>query len=809
MYSQPIIQTQEEGTQMPAPDSSEQDHQVLTVWQILRARLWLIAGLAVFGMVMGLGISLLMPKMYSSVATVEVSKQSPPSAAVNNSVGAPVDFLSLDEMNADELTLQQELQSASVSLRVIELAGLSSEEDYRAIAQMPVHSSEDAHKQQEQMLALFQSHLKVELVKDTKLLTVTFTDGNAERAAQVANLVIDTYIQSYAQARNATSEKTSGLLSAQLTDLRQQVLDSEKKVTEYKERNKIVGTEDASSTAHPDSDAVVVDRFVELNHDLTSAQVQLAAKEAVAATVANQGADTVLEALQQEQTSSGAGEASFAASEYNALSGLRQQRALLNLQLVNRSQYLDVGSPQIKQLQSEVAAADEHIRAELARIQQHVKGELQLARATEAGLSRLVQTSQNAVTALNVHVNQLRLLEQEAQSRRALYQDLFTKLQQENAYKGINADTVTLIDPARAPITKSSPKTVRNGVTGLVLGGLVGVLIAFVQNPASLFILLILLALSRPSQAQGSVSLPANIEQIQSTTPHPQLQPSPSLPGIPVGITTSLLAPGFLVHLEVFGVPEMSMDLRVDKDGNILAPLLGATHVQGLTQAQAASMLKAEYLTAHILQKTSQVTLTLLQYSTISVVVLGEVQLPGLVQMTPPATLADAIAIAGGETIAAGNIVQLQHRDQNINEIPFPRGQGLQASLNTPVSDGDSIYVRKAGIVYVLGSVARPGGYVMVDQGGMNILEAISLAQGTTIVASVGTVYIIRPGENGSFQTIPLPYKKMTKGQANPVSLLARDIVYVPSSLTKSILINGSNLIGAAATTTVYAVRGP
>jgi polysaccharide export outer membrane protein len=814
MYSQPIMQTQEEGTQMPAPDSFEQGPQVLTVWQILRTRLLLIAGLALLGMLMGLVISFLLPKMYTSTATVEVSKQSPPSAAINNAVGASADFLSLDEMNADELTLQQELESASVSLRVIEMAGLSAEEPYKKVAQIPVHSPEDAHEKEEEMLSLYQSHLKIELVKDTKLLSVTFTDGSAERAAQVANLVIDTYIRSYAEARNETFKRTSGELSTQLTDLRQQVLDSEKKVNEYKERNKIVGTEDLGSSTRPDanlnSDAVVINRFVELNHELTSAQVELVAKEALAATVMNQGADTVLDALQQqEQTNGLAGEASFAGSEYNALTALRQQRSQLSLQVVNRNQYLGTASPQMKQLQSELAVADEQIRAELARIQQHVKGELQLARATEAGLRRLVETSQNAVTALNVHTNQLHLLQQEAQSKRALYQDLFTKLQQENAYEGMNVPTITLIDPARAPITKSSPKTVRNAVTGLVLGTLAGVLFAFVQSPGSIFMLLVVLALSRPSQGQGSIGLSANIEQLQGSTGRQAPQPAQFVQGIPLGITNSLLYPGFLVRLDVFGVPEMSQDLRVDKDGNISSPLLGPVHVEGLTQTQAASILADKYTAAHLLQKDSQITLTLLQYSTIGVVVLGEVQSPGLVQMTPPATLENALAMAGGETIAAGNVIQLQHRNQNITDIPFPRGQGLQASLNTPVNDGDSIYVRKAGVIYVLGSVARPGGYVMVDQGGMNILEAVSLAQGTTIVASVGTVYIIRPGENGSYQTIPVPYKKITQGKVNPVALLARDILYVPNSLTKTILVNGSSLIGAAATTTVYAVRGP
>ena len=789
------------------------DFQARAVLEILKARLWLIAGLTALGFAVGLVVSSLMPATYSSTATVEVNKASSTTTPGSNITGVPQDFGSSEEMTTNMLTLQQELQSATVGLRVIEQAHLASAAPYNAIARQEVHSPAEENRRQEQMLAVFEAHLKVDLVKDTKLLSITFTDNNPERAAEVANAVIDTYIRSYAEARTNASEKTSATLTKQLAELRDQVLESERRVSEYKERTGIVGADDSNANGRGDTgltaDSVVVDRYLQLNRDLTAAEVARVSKQALANTVNTQGADTVLEAMHQEQMNGTGGDSAFASNEYVALSGMRQQETTLRLQIAARSQYLGPASPQMMQLQKELAVASGQIRNELGTIRQHVRGELRLAQSTEAGLRTLVHLQQQAVTTLNVGADQLRLLEQEASSKRALYQDLFSKLQEANVSKGTSAPTLTLIDAARAPIGKSSPKTGRNAMTGAVLGALIGVMIAFVQTPGKLFLFL-LMAGSLPLTVHAqSAGVNANVD----AQPQPNIrQPGPgsgALPGVPRAISNAPLSAGFLLHMEIFGVPEMSADLRVSEAGIINVPVLGPIGVQGLTAAQTASRLAQRYVEARVLNN-PQITITVLQYATISVSVLGEVQAPGVIQTDPPATLDHVLALAGGDTANAGGSIELQHRgDSTPTFIQFQRGGSLARLRSTLVGDGDTVYVHKAGIVYVLGAVTRPGGYLMLDGGTMNILEAVALAQGNTLVSSVGTLYIIRPGDDGSYRTIPVEYKKMEHGKQQPVALLPRDILYVPTSSTKVVLIDGAGLIGAAATSTIYAVRTP
>jgi uncharacterized protein involved in exopolysaccharide biosynthesis/protein involved in polysaccharide export with SLBB domain len=789
------------------------DFQARAVWEILRSRLWLIAGLGALGFAVGLVVSSLMTKSYSASATVEVNKPSNVSATENNIGGVPQEFGSSEEMTTNMLTLQQELQSATVGLRVIEQTHLASAAPYNAIAREAVHSPAEAHRQQEQMLAVFESHLKVDLVKDTKLLSVTFTDGNPDRAAEVANAVIDTYIRSYAEARMNASERTSATLTKQLAELRDEVLESERRVTEYKERTGIVGPENNMANGRPDNgasaDSVVVDRYLQLNRDLTSAEVTRVAKQALESTIATQRPDTVLEALRQEQMNGTGSDSAYASNESVVLAQLRQQETGLKLQIASRGQYLGPASPQMMQLQKQLAVASEQLHDELDAIRTHVHGELRLAQSTEAGLRSLVHQQQQAVTTLNVGANQLRLLQQEANSKRALYQDLFSKLQQANVSKGVSTPTLTLIDAARAPISKSTPKTGRNALTGAVLGGLLGVMIAFIQSPGKLFLFLLMAGTLPLSIHAQSAGVNANVDAQPQTSTRPQGPGSGVLPGVPRMVTNAPLGPGFLVHMEIFGVPEMSTDLRVTDTGAINVPLLGLVSVQGMTATQAADMLAKRYIDAHVLVN-AQITITVLQYATISVSVLGEVQAPGEVQLAPPATLERVLALAGGDSVNSGGSIELQRRGEAApTVIPFQRGAGMTRLHGVTVNDGDTVYVHRAGIVYVLGAVTRPGGYQMIDGGTMNVLEAVALAQGNTLVSTVGTLYIIRPGENGTYRTIPIPYKKMEHGKQPPVALLPRDVVYVPTSTTKVVLVDGASLLGAAATSTIYAVRTP
>jgi polysaccharide export outer membrane protein len=120
------------------------------------------------------------------------------------------------------------------------------------------------------------------------------------------------------------------------------------------------------------------------------------------------------------------------------------------------------------------------------------------------------------------------------------------------------------------------------------------------------------------------------------------------------------------------------------------------------------------------------------------------------------------------------------------------------------VKPGDTVQVKRAGIVYVLGAVNRPGGFVMQEEGTLNVLQAISLASGTSTTASTSTIYLLRRNADGTVVYIALPYKKIANGKSADMQLRATDVLYVPTSTFKAVMTNSQGILTSAASATIY-----
>lgn len=313
--------------------------------------------------------------------------------------------------------------------------------------------------------------------------------------------------------------------------------------------------------------------------------------------------------------------------------------------------------------------------------------------------------------------------------------------------------------------------------------------------------------------AQGTATfVTANLEE---TTPSllrrvPTYGAQGGVTPAPEDISKVQLVPGTLLSMDVFGIPELSgVNLRIDEAGNVSVPLLGPLRVVGLTMAQAQQSLTQALVAAEILVN-PVVHLNVIQFAPEYVAVLGEVQSPGRYQVIAPRTLADVLALAGGETAAAGTDIEVQHGApgagtavQHVAYAPHESSAKLREIMIAP---GDSVYVRKAGAVYVLGAVNRPGGYMMVNGGRLNIYQAISLAGGTALDAGKNGMYILRPHDE-AFETIKVPFSKLAQRRPAEIELEKNDVLYVPRSGWKVTLLNGSAIIGAAVGGAVYSVR--
>jgi polysaccharide export outer membrane protein len=274
---------------------------------------------------------------------------------------------------------------------------------------------------------------------------------------------------------------------------------------------------------------------------------------------------------------------------------------------------------------------------------------------------------------------------------------------------------------------------------------------------------------------------------------------------VPEDFATVKLSPGVLLRFGVFDAPQMDATLRVAADGTVQVPLAGSIPVAGLTVTEARTQIAGALVSGDYF-KHPQVNLDIMQLAPGSVIVLGEVQAPGKYQILAATPLATVLALAGGETVEAGSDIEIEHGTGG--EAKHVRNGKDPASLEAAtvlVEPGDTVTVRRAGIIYVLGSVHRPGGYLMVNRGSLNVLEALSLAGGSMLEASNDSIRILHRHDNQIVEeTVRLT--DYTRGARQAPSLNDTDIVYVPSNKFKSMLVNGGNIIAAAAASLVYRV---
>lgn len=285
-----------------------------------------------------------------------------------------------------------------------------------------------------------------------------------------------------------------------------------------------------------------------------------------------------------------------------------------------------------------------------------------------------------------------------------------------------------------------------------------------------------------------------------TTTNHPSQS---SAPPADVSKESLTLGPGDLIHITVFDEPEMEQHVRINDSGEIYLNLIGKVKVAGLTTSQAAAAIREKYEAGSFLNN-PQVSVFAEEYATQSVSLLGQFGRPGPVTVNTPRSLLDIISMGGGLTdIADRHLVVQRKTGEKINVfVPNKADTALEQS-SVMVYPGDIVVAPKAGIVYVLGDVQRPGGYVMNNDSQLTVLQALAMASGTSRTAKENKARLVRR-ENEKLTEQKLPLTSMQKGKVPDMQLQANDIIWVPNSWAKTIAQGASGIAASATSAIIY-----
>jgi polysaccharide biosynthesis/export protein len=269
-----------------------------------------------------------------------------------------------------------------------------------------------------------------------------------------------------------------------------------------------------------------------------------------------------------------------------------------------------------------------------------------------------------------------------------------------------------------------------------------------------------------------------------------------------------VIGSGDLIAVDVFDVPELSRDVRVNESGYISLPLMPAkVRAEGLTTFQLQDKL-AELLQTNGLVSSPQVSVSLKERNSQPITIIGSVKTPMVIQAVRQTTLLQALSQAGGVAEDAGNAV-IVTRPAEKAPLPSdpdappmaaePRSYTIKLTdlletgdsrFNIPLLGGDVVSVPRAGIIYVVGAVNRPGGFVMQnDYDRMTTLKMLSLAGGPVNTAKIKSAVILRKNpETGKRDEVPVDLNKVMKLKTEDVALQANDILFVPDSAGKRAL---------------------
>lgn len=269
------------------------------------------------------------------------------------------------------------------------------------------------------------------------------------------------------------------------------------------------------------------------------------------------------------------------------------------------------------------------------------------------------------------------------------------------------------------------------------------------------------------------------------------------------------IGPGDSIVVTVFDVKELFSEFRVSQAGQIEMPLIGKVQVAGLTATEAAQTIQARLKNGGFVLH-PQVMVQISEYATQGADVMGEVRTPGIYPTLGARRLLDLLTLAGGVTPSAGNLVTIIHRRDPHHPVYLALAQdaaGYKLQANPVILPGDTVIVQKSGIVYILGAIQRPGGYLIDNNEPLTLLDALTLAGGDSLTSDIKDVRLIRKVKSGK-EEINLNLKKIYLGKEADIALNDGDIVYVPSSTLKTFVyhgFSGLSTASSAANTAVFA----
>jgi polysaccharide export outer membrane protein len=758
---------------------------------------------------------LIAPNQYEAAGRVELR-------------AAPVSSLSLD---GAEVQIPTSILSAPIALETLASVLRSDQLAWRVIVALKLYSSpgfcgdfagrfpgfesaKPAPAAQAWLLDRFSRRLHVESVPRTMLVEVRFRSHDAALSAAVVNTLIAAYGEQETESQIQATAQASEWLNAQLADLKTHVDRDQKRLADFEDQHGIVSTPEIMANGQPG----------ETEHSSALLEIDELSRQLVAATT-----DRILAEAEYRAASQGDPEAVIASDPHlqadstNFATALLEQiharRSDLEQEQAQLSAEHGPGFPRVVEIGRQLQDLDRQKQSEDTKLVERFRSNWQTALDREQLVRNSLAQATDQGMKLNEAATEYAVMRQEANASRDLYLRVEDKAEEAGLAAGVRASNISVVDYARQPVKPVAPDLpLYLAITffvGLWIALGAALLRELLGSPvgSALVVLVVLFGAGASTHAQaptpntsGLPSGVASFPQTQETrsVPNPKDAPaiwndasgaspaggvSPSANAQASAPMPAPIGPGDFLDIAEYHTPEFHSTVRVSAAGTVTLPMIGELKLAGMDEQAAARAIEAALLAKGMLLH-PLVSVLVTSYVGQDVSVLGEVTRPGVYPYTVHHRLLDLLSAASGLSPNAGRLVNVFH--QSDPKTPHavvldPSGTDSSSDHNPELSPGDTVQVSRAGLVYVVGDVIRPGGFPVDPVQGLTVVQALSLAWGPSQNAAVGKVLLIRE-QKGGRAMITLNIRRMLHGQDPDQPVQDRDILYVPDSVARNLI---------------------
>jgi capsular exopolysaccharide synthesis family protein len=455
-----------------SPLQEEKEIHLLDYWKVIRKRRWTIIAFFLIVVITTGMMSFTMKPIYRATASILINKENP----------QIVDFKEIFAVNTMDMDYYQTqykvLESRSLARRVIQSLKLSEHPQFLPQPETPIKkwksnilaplsalfpssrspsatdldSSETA--KETQLINQVLGRLKIEPLRNSRLVKIHFDSNYPELSAQVSNSLADAYIKQNLEVRFNATQQAKEWLTGQLEDLKAKVERADEALQAFGSEHDIISLDEKEN--------VTMQRLAELNEALTKAESERMAKEALYKQTKNRNFESLPSIL-----------------ENKLIMDLKQAYIQIEAQYMKLSETFKPEYPEMVRLKNQMLSIQKRVDGEIDKIIAGIKNDYESNLRREALLREAFEKQKAKVMEMKERAIQYNILKREADTNKELYKGLLQRMKEAGVSAGIMASNIQVIDPAELPRTPYKPNKTLNLLLASIVGLFLGVGLAF------------------------------------------------------------------------------------------------------------------------------------------------------------------------------------------------------------------------------------------------------------------------------------------------------------------------------------------